>query len=80
IMEYLVNISKKARILEFKRRYFKDYCSDNQYTVSIKEDTAYLCLHSPKTTKEISPIRRIQKNSIRRIEDIEGEYSERYQT
>ncbi|GKB54883.1 hypothetical protein Tco_0905636 [Tanacetum coccineum] len=27
-------------------------CSDNQYVVSIKEDTAYLCLHSPKTTKE----------------------------
>ncbi|GJS17846.1 putative ribonuclease H-like domain-containing protein [Tanacetum coccineum] len=27
-------------------------CSDNQYAVSIKEDTAYLCLHSPKTTKE----------------------------
>ncbi|GKB16102.1 hypothetical protein Tco_0850025 [Tanacetum coccineum] len=30
----------------------EDYCSDNQYAVSIKEDTAYLCLHSPKTTKE----------------------------
>ncbi|GKA68774.1 DNA helicase [Tanacetum coccineum] len=28
------------------------YCSDNQYAISIKEDTAYLCLHSPKTTKE----------------------------
>ncbi|GJR69789.1 hypothetical protein Tco_0015854 [Tanacetum coccineum] len=26
--------------------------SDNQYAVSIKEDTTYLCLHSPKTTKE----------------------------
>ncbi|GJZ29890.1 hypothetical protein Tco_0574937, partial [Tanacetum coccineum] len=37
-----------ARILELKRRYFEDYCSDNQYAVSIKEDTAYLCLHSPK--------------------------------
>ncbi|GJT85068.1 hypothetical protein Tco_1066785 [Tanacetum coccineum] len=31
--------------------------SDNQYAVSIKEDTAYPCLHSPKTTKESSSIR-----------------------
>nr|GEV84250.1 hypothetical protein [Tanacetum cinerariifolium] len=38
--------------VELKQRYFEDYCSDNQYAVSIKEDTAYLCLHSPKTTKE----------------------------
>ncbi|GJS34399.1 reverse transcriptase domain-containing protein [Tanacetum coccineum] len=52
IMEYLVKLDQKARILELKRRYFKDYCSDNQYAVSIKEDTAYLCLHSPKITKE----------------------------
>ncbi|GJW12385.1 hypothetical protein Tco_1578212 [Tanacetum coccineum] len=52
---------QKARILELKRRYFKDYYSDNQYAVSIKEDTAYPCLHSPKTTKETSPIRRIQE-------------------
>ncbi|GJZ40523.1 hypothetical protein Tco_0587086 [Tanacetum coccineum] len=39
---------RRARILELKRRYFEDYCSDNQYAISIKEDTAYLCLHSPK--------------------------------
>ncbi|GKB79874.1 hypothetical protein Tco_0946769 [Tanacetum coccineum] len=33
--------------------YLEDhYYSDNQYAVSIKEDTAYPCLHSPKTTKE----------------------------
>nr|GEZ33632.1 hypothetical protein [Tanacetum cinerariifolium] len=51
IMEYLVKISKNARILELKRRYFEDYCSDIQYAVSIKEDTAYMCLHSPKTMK-----------------------------
>ncbi|GJW32632.1 retrovirus-related pol polyprotein from transposon TNT 1-94 [Tanacetum coccineum] len=49
---------QKARILELKRRYFEDYCSDNQYAVSIKEDTAYPCLHSPKTTKETISIRR----------------------
>ncbi|GJU89026.1 hypothetical protein Tco_1301449 [Tanacetum coccineum] len=28
-----------------------DYYSEDQYAVSIKEDTAYPCLHSPKTTK-----------------------------
>ncbi|GKB49569.1 hypothetical protein Tco_0900322 [Tanacetum coccineum] len=43
----------------------------DQYAVSIKEDTAYPCLYSPKTIKEQSPIRRIQKISIHRIEDIE---------
>ncbi|GJR72390.1 hypothetical protein Tco_0084755 [Tanacetum coccineum] len=67
------NQQQKARILELKRRYFEDYYSDNQYTVSIKEDTAYPCLHSPKTTKDTRPIRRIQRRSIRRIEDIEDE-------
>ncbi|GKC27794.1 zinc finger, CCHC-type containing protein [Tanacetum coccineum] len=59
ITEYLVNISKR-RILELKRRYFEDYYSEDQYAVSIKEDTVYPCLHSPKTTKETSSIRRIQ--------------------
>ncbi|GJR85240.1 hypothetical protein Tco_0209251 [Tanacetum coccineum] len=34
-----------------------------------KEDTAYPCLHSPKTTKERRLIRRIQKKSICHIED-----------
>ncbi|GJX45812.1 hypothetical protein Tco_0262488 [Tanacetum coccineum] len=56
IMEYLANISKKARILELKRRYFENYYSDNQYAVSIKEDTAYLCMHSPKTIRRIRGI------------------------
>ncbi|GJS51564.1 hypothetical protein Tco_0624926 [Tanacetum coccineum] len=44
-----------------KRRYFKDYYSEDQYAISIKEDTAYLYLHSPKTTKDTRPIRRIQE-------------------
>ncbi|GKE77557.1 putative reverse transcriptase domain-containing protein [Tanacetum coccineum] len=61
---------QKARIMELKRRHFEDYCSDYQYAVSIKEDTVYPCLHSPKTTKETSLIRRIQKKSILCIEDI----------
>ncbi|GKC54032.1 hypothetical protein Tco_1076777 [Tanacetum coccineum] len=29
-----------------------DYYSEDQYAVSIKEDTAYPCLHSPKTTED----------------------------
>ncbi|GJZ76561.1 hypothetical protein Tco_0641233 [Tanacetum coccineum] len=60
--------------------YFEDYYSKDQYAVSIKEDTAYPCLHSPKTTKETCSIRRIQRRPIRRIEDIECEDSGRYQT
>ncbi|GJX44812.1 hypothetical protein Tco_0261488 [Tanacetum coccineum] len=43
---------------------------DYKYDVSIKEDTAYPCLHSPKTIKETRSIRRIQRRPIRRIEDI----------
>ncbi|GJR34745.1 hypothetical protein Tco_1210429 [Tanacetum coccineum] len=39
---------ENCRILFFAR----DCCSEDQYAVSIKEDTAYLCLHSPKTAKE----------------------------
>ncbi|GKC28151.1 hypothetical protein Tco_1035445, partial [Tanacetum coccineum] len=30
------------------RDFLRDYCSDIQYAVSIKEDTAYLCLHFTK--------------------------------
>ncbi|GJS97291.1 hypothetical protein Tco_0804259 [Tanacetum coccineum] len=60
--------------------YSLDSYSEDQYAVSIKEDTTYLCMHSPKTTKERRSIRRIQKMSIRLIEDIICEYSGRYQT
>ncbi|GJU48282.1 hypothetical protein Tco_1217837 [Tanacetum coccineum] len=41
--------------------------SDNQYAVSIKEDTTYPSLHSPKTIKETSSIRRIQRRPLRHI-------------
>ncbi|GKC33851.1 ribonuclease H-like domain-containing protein, partial [Tanacetum coccineum] len=80
IMEYLVNISKRRAFWSLNKDILKINDSDNQYAVSIKEDTVYPCLHSPKTTKETSSIRRIQKMSIRRIEDIVCEYSGRYQT
>ncbi|GKA83177.1 ribonuclease H-like domain-containing protein [Tanacetum coccineum] len=32
--------------------YFEDYYSEDEYAVSIKEDTVYPCLHSPKTTED----------------------------
>ncbi|GJY07907.1 hypothetical protein Tco_0374961 [Tanacetum coccineum] len=45
-------LRKRLRILELNDRIFEDYYSEDQYAVSIKEDTAYPCLHSPKTTEE----------------------------
>ncbi|GKC09174.1 hypothetical protein Tco_1000784 [Tanacetum coccineum] len=60
IMEYLVNISKRRAFWSLNEDILKINDSDYQYAVSIKEDTAYPCLHSPKTTKETSSIRRIQ--------------------
>ncbi|GJZ62438.1 hypothetical protein Tco_0618575 [Tanacetum coccineum] len=51
IMEYLAKISKKARILELKRRHLKITVLTSKYVVSIKEDTAYLCLHFTKDHK-----------------------------
>ncbi|GJY90359.1 hypothetical protein Tco_0505555 [Tanacetum coccineum] len=56
ITEYLVNISKRRSFWSLNEDILKINYSDNQYAVSIKEDTAYLCLHSPKTTKETSSI------------------------
>ncbi|GJR74200.1 hypothetical protein Tco_0086565 [Tanacetum coccineum] len=80
ITEYLVNISKRRAFWSLNEDILKINDSDNQYAVSIKEDTAYPCLHSPKTTKETRSIRRIQRRPIRRIGDIVCEYSGRYQT
>ncbi|GJT75725.1 mitochondrial proton/calcium exchanger protein-like protein isoform X1 [Tanacetum coccineum] len=42
VMEYLVKISKKARILELKRRHLKITDSDILYVILIKEDMAYI--------------------------------------
>ncbi|GJR24978.1 retrovirus-related pol polyprotein from transposon TNT 1-94 [Tanacetum coccineum] len=63
IIECLVNISKRRAFWSLNEDILKINDSDYQYAISIKEDTAYPCLHSPKTTKETS--------SIRRIEDID---------
>ncbi|GJX85978.1 reverse transcriptase domain-containing protein [Tanacetum coccineum] len=51
IMEYLVNISKRRVFWSLNEDILKINDSDNQYAVSIKEDTAYPCLHSPKDHK-----------------------------
>ncbi|GJZ64491.1 hypothetical protein Tco_0620912 [Tanacetum coccineum] len=59
IMEYLVEVSKRRAFWSLNKDILKIIDSDNQYTVSIKEDTVYPCLHSPKTTKETRSIRRI---------------------
>ncbi|GJX92085.1 hypothetical protein Tco_0345411 [Tanacetum coccineum] len=79
ITEYLVNISKRRTFWSLNEDILK-ITFDYQYAISIKEDTTYPCLHSPKTTKETSSIRRIQRRPIRRIQDIVCEYSGRYQT
>ncbi|GJZ64493.1 hypothetical protein Tco_0620914 [Tanacetum coccineum] len=49
-----------------------DYCSEDQYAVSIKEDTTYPCLHSPKTTKGMKINTPYPEDSIRRIQDMES--------
>ncbi|GJV64990.1 hypothetical protein Tco_1475818 [Tanacetum coccineum] len=51
IMEYLVKLSKRRAFWSLNEDILKIMDSDTQYAVSIKEDTAYPCLHSPKTTK-----------------------------
>nr|GEV85935.1 hypothetical protein [Tanacetum cinerariifolium] len=53
---------------------FKHHTNEqcNKIPPLLKEDTAYLCLHSPKTMKETRLIRRIQKKIIRCIQVIEG--------
>ncbi|GKC44868.1 hypothetical protein Tco_1062590 [Tanacetum coccineum] len=79
IMEYFVNISKRRAFWSLNKDILKINDSDYQYAVSIKEDTAYPYLHSPKTTKEISSIRRIKRIPICRIKDIVCEDSGRYQ-
>ncbi|GJW62241.1 hypothetical protein Tco_0111576, partial [Tanacetum coccineum] len=80
ITEYLVNISKRRAFWSLNEDILKINDSDYQYAVSIKEDTAYPCLHSPKTTKERRSIRRIQRRPIRHIGYMACEYSGRYQT
>ncbi|GKC87663.1 hypothetical protein Tco_1148312, partial [Tanacetum coccineum] len=61
IMEYLVKISKKACILELKRRYLKiTVLTTNMPYPSRKIRRIYACT-SLKTMKETRIIRRIQR-------------------
>ncbi|GJW65756.1 hypothetical protein Tco_0117640 [Tanacetum coccineum] len=60
---------------------FEDYCSDNQYAVFIKEDTVYLYLHSPKTTKETrSNTPYPEEGNTPYLSYMKIKYSGRYQT
>ncbi|GKA42268.1 VIER F-box protein 2, partial [Tanacetum coccineum] len=71
IMEYLVNISKKARILELKRRYLKiTVLTPNTPYPSRKIRRIYACTLQ-KTTKETRSIRCIPGRPIRRIQAME---------
>ncbi|GJX88476.1 hypothetical protein Tco_0340490, partial [Tanacetum coccineum] len=80
IMEYLVKISKKARILELKRRHLKiTVLTSNTPYPSRKIRRICVCT-SLKTTKEQDPIRRIQRRPIRRIQAMEIKYFGRYRT
>ncbi|GKE31756.1 hypothetical protein Tco_1451078, partial [Tanacetum coccineum] len=47
----------------------EDYCSDNLYAVSIKEDTAYLCLHFTRNHEELKSNTPYPEDSICHIED-----------
>ncbi|GKB20586.1 zf-CCHC domain-containing protein [Tanacetum coccineum] len=55
-----------------QRAFIGDYYSEDQYAVSIKEDTAYPCLHSPKTTKGMKINTPYPEDSIRRIQDMKS--------
>ncbi|GJX39036.1 hypothetical protein Tco_0252339 [Tanacetum coccineum] len=51
-MEYLVKLSKRRAFWSLNEDILKIMDSEYQYAITIKKDTAYPCLHSPKTTKE----------------------------
>ncbi|GJX11825.1 hypothetical protein Tco_0201684 [Tanacetum coccineum] len=63
ITEYLVNISKRRAFWSLNEDILKINDSDYQYAVSIKEDKAYPCLHSPNTTKERRSIRHSENDN-----------------
>ncbi|GKA74133.1 hypothetical protein Tco_0780435 [Tanacetum coccineum] len=80
IMEYLVNISKRRALWSLNEDILKiTILTTNTPYPSRKIRRICACTHQ-KTTKETSPIRRIQRSSIRRIQDIVCEDSGRYQT
>ncbi|GKB35372.1 hypothetical protein Tco_0880314 [Tanacetum coccineum] len=80
IMEYLVKISEKVRILELKRRHLKITVLTSNTPYPSRKIRRICACTSPKTTKEQDPVRRIQRRPIRRIQVMKIKYSERYRT
>ncbi|GKC65069.1 retrovirus-related pol polyprotein from transposon TNT 1-94 [Tanacetum coccineum] len=80
IMEYLMKISKKARILELKRRHLKITILTSYTPYPSRKIWRIYAYTSQETTKIQSPIRHIQETSIRRIQDKVIKYSRRYRT
>ncbi|GJX19341.1 hypothetical protein Tco_0222018 [Tanacetum coccineum] len=80
IMEYLVKISKKARILELKRRYLKITVMTTNTPYPSRKIRRICACTSQKTMKETRSIRCIQERPIRRIQAMEIKYSRRYRT
>nr|GEX68618.1 hypothetical protein [Tanacetum cinerariifolium] len=78
IMEYLVKISKKARILKLKRRHLKITVWTTHTPYPSRKIRRICACTSQKTTKETRSIRRIQERPICRIQAIEIKYSRRY--
>ncbi|GJX85610.1 hypothetical protein Tco_0336384 [Tanacetum coccineum] len=71
IIEYLVKISKKARILELKRRHLKITVLTSNTPYPSRKIRRICACTSLKTTKEQDPIRPIQRRPIRRIQVME---------
>ncbi|GKE54453.1 hypothetical protein Tco_1489609 [Tanacetum coccineum] len=80
VVDAWLSKNEEARILELKRRNMKKTDSDILYAVSIKEDTAYLWLRFVEDHEGTRSNTSYLVNSIRRIQDIEGEYYGIYQT
>ncbi|GJX73328.1 reverse transcriptase domain-containing protein [Tanacetum coccineum] len=67
-----LGLNKRRAFWSLNEDIFKIIVSEDQYTVSIKEDMAYPCLHSPKPTKGIKINTPYPEDSIRRIQDKES--------
>nr|GEU74019.1 reverse transcriptase domain-containing protein [Tanacetum cinerariifolium] len=80
IMEYLVKIRKKARILKLKRRHLKITVLTSNTPYPSRKIRRIRACTSQKTTKETRSIHRIHGGPIRRIQAIEIIYYGRYQT
>ncbi|GKC08980.1 uncharacterized mitochondrial protein-like protein [Tanacetum coccineum] len=72
IIEYLVKISKKARILELKRRHLKITVLTSYTPYPSRKIWRICACTSQETTKIQSPIRRIQENSIHGAFSVKG--------